>query len=400
MNRTWDFVWNKLFDLRTCMFYNYTVRGEENGAVKYLPEPELIRRNIPNPGGYGTGMEDCMLNAGIMMDAVISRFEAEGDENMRMYAGKIWRGMELDASVSEKKGFLPRGVSPADCQSHYIDTSRDQYTNWFFGAYRFYFSPLSDEKQKESIRRCLTAMAEKFEDEVIPENNWSFLREDGERGFVGQMWGDINPHEFLRMPMLYLLTWKTTGDEHWKAEYMRYRDEAVKRTLDYIPGAGATYVGLQLQYSLRMVYELDDDTRIKETLLGFMKKMADCYEKLALRQIETLMTPEGEEWLKIEYTEWNKSKFRYAGCYGGLPYFVPEPSDFREYQSYYPLRAVGEGFAVAALCPGYETCENSVSKLREMAAFVDYDKHRTCAPIALLDGYWRIMASGKLQACR
>ena len=47
-------------------------------------------------------------------------------------------------------------------------------------------------------------MAEKMQAEAIPENGWSFLREDGERGFAGQMWGDVGPHEALRLPMLYL----------------------------------------------------------------------------------------------------------------------------------------------------------------------------------------------------
>ncbi|MCQ2456811.1 MAG: hypothetical protein MJ096_05585, partial [Clostridia bacterium] len=159
----WDFVWGRLFDGRTCMFYNYQVGDEPDGAVKHLPTPEHIRALVPNPGGYGTGMEDCMLNAGIMMDAVVSRYEATGDDAMRSFASDVFRGMELGATVSEKPGFLPRGVSPADCLSHYIDTSRDQYTCWVWGAYRLYFSDLSDDAQKESIRRCLARMAEKME---------------------------------------------------------------------------------------------------------------------------------------------------------------------------------------------------------------------------------------------
>lgn len=388
MEKTWNFVWNRLFDERTCMFYNYLIGREPDAATRYLPEPELIRLLIPNPGGYGTGMEDCMLNAGLMMDAVIARYEVTGDDRMREYAAKIYRGMELDATVSPQKGFLPRGVSPADSQSHYIDTSRDQYTNWFYGAYRLYFSPLSDEMQKASIRRLLTAMAEKMEAEVIPENHWNFLREDGEIGVVGQMWGDIHPHEFLRLPMLYLLTWKTTGELHWKDMYLRYRDEALTKTLDFVPLSGATYVGLQLQYSVRLVYDLEDDPAVRETCRSFMRTMADPYEKMAVQKTKELMTPEGAEWLQIPYIYWKQAKARYAGCWGGKGYFTPEPSDFREHQSYYPLRAVGEGIAVAAICPGWKVSKQSLEQLCRMADFVDYDKHSTCAPIALIEAYW------------
>lgn len=393
MENAWKFIWNRLFDERTCMFYNHLVGDEPDAATKYLPEPELIRLQIPNPGGYGTGMEDCMLNAGLMMDAVVARYEAAGDEGMREYAAKIWRGMELDASVSPKKGFLPRGVSPADCRSHYIDTSRDQYTNWWYGAYRFYNSALSDEGQKESVRRLLTGMAEKMEREVIPENGWSFLREDGERGFVGQMWGDVLPHEILRLPMLYLLTWKTTGYPHWRELYFRYRDKALTRTLEHIPLSGPTYAGLQLQYSLRTVYDLDDDPAVRETCLSFMRKMAEPYETMAIQQAGRLLTPEGAEWLRIPYVFWKKAKARFAGCWGGMSYYVPEPSDFREHQSYYPLRAVGEGIAVAATCPGWKVSDHSLEALCRMADFVDYSLHRTCAPIALVEAYWLLQRS-------
>lgn len=392
MERTWNFVWDRLFDDRTGMFYNH-LAGDDAHATKYLPEPEMIRILVPNPGGYGTGMEDCMLNAGIMMDAVISRYEATGEEAMREYAARICKGLILDATVSHKKGFLPRGVSPADCRSHYIDTSRDQYTNWFYGAYRLYYSALSDETQRADIRRCLTAMSEKFEAEVIPENDYNFLREDGKIGVVGKMWGDIHPHEYLRMPMLYLLTWKTTGDEHWKEQYLRYRDEAVRHTMDVVPLQGSTYVALQTQFAVRLVYDLDDDPATRASCMAHMQKMAVPYEKLAVEQAERLMTPEGAEWLQIPYTVWQKSKFRYAGVYGDIGYFTPEPSDFREHHSYYPLRAVGEGIAVSSICPGYRVSDASLDKLCQMAAFVNYDKHRTCAPIALLAGYWRTLAA-------
>ncbi|MBR3998056.1 MAG: hypothetical protein IKI93_06900 [Clostridia bacterium] len=392
MENTWNFVWNRLFDPRTCMFYNYTVGHEHDAATRYLPEPELIQRLIPNPGGYGTGMEDCMLNAGLIMDAVIARYESTGDETMQEYAAKIYRGMELDANVSPQKGFLPRGVSPMDCQSHYIDTSRDQYTNWFYAAYRLYFSALSTEVQKESIRKCLTAMAEKMETDVIPENHWRFRREDGKFGFVGQMWGDIHPHEALRLPMLYLLTWKTTGELYWKEMYLRYRNEALTKTLEHVPLSGPTYAGLQLQFSVLLVYHLDDDPKVQETCLTFMRKMAEPYEAMAIRKAEELMTPEGAEWLEIPYVDWRKSKFRYAGCWGDYGYFVPEPSDFREHQSYYPLRAVGEGVAVAAMCPGWTVSDAAVERLVRMAEFVDYDRHCTCAPIALIEAYWLTQA--------
>ncbi len=387
VERTWDFVWGRLFDGRTGMFYNH-LAGEDAHGTKYLPPPELIQRQIPNPGGYGTGMEDCMLNAGMMMDAVVARHGATGDRGMKEYASEICRGMILAASVSPKKGFLPRGVSPVDGKSHYMDTSRDQYTNWLYGAYRFYYSALSTEAQRADICRCVLAMAEKFCAEVIPENGYSFLREDGKTGVVGKMWGDLGFHEYLRLPMLYLLAWKLSGDARWKDEYLKYRDEALSRTLDTESFLDNTYAALQCQFSVRTVFDLDGEPRVREMCMEHMRKNAAHYEPRAMEKADLLMTPTGAEWLEIPYLKWEESKFRFAGIYGDVPYFVPEPSDFREHLAYYPLRAVGECVSIAALCPGHKVTKSVRDRLIAVGEFVNYEKHRTCAPVALLEGYW------------
>ena len=73
MENAWIFIWNRLFDERTCMFYNYLIGDEPDAAVKYLPEPELIRLGIPNPGGYGTGMEDCIISKGGQASVTLHR---------------------------------------------------------------------------------------------------------------------------------------------------------------------------------------------------------------------------------------------------------------------------------------------------------------------------------------
>lgn len=387
VDRAWDFVWERLFDGRTGMFYNH-LAGEDAHGTKYLPSPELIQRQIPNPGGYGTGMEDCMLNAGMMMDAVVARYEATGDKEMEKYASEICRGMILAASVSPKKGFLPRGVSPEDGKSHYMDTSRDQYTNWLYGAYRLYYSGLSNTDQRAKICRCVAEMAEKMEAEVIPENGYSFLREDGRVGVVGKMWGELGYHEYLRLPMFYLLAWKLTGNVHWREQYMKYRDEALLRTLDTETFLDNTYAALQCQFSVRMVHGLDEDPAVRRACMTHMQKNAAHYEPLAGERADLLMTSSGAEWLEIPYLRWEESKFRFAGIYGDLPYYVPEPSDFREHLSYYPLRAVGECVSIAALCPGHRVAESVRDKLIAVGEFVNYGKHRTCAPVALLEGFW------------
>ncbi|MGM9625259.1 MAG: hypothetical protein ACI3XM_06080, partial [Eubacteriales bacterium] len=354
----------------------------------HLPAPELIAAQIPNPCGHGTGMEDSMLSAGTMMDTVIARYAAEGDEAMRGYAADIYRGMELCASVSDKRGYLPRSVSPADGRSHYGNSSRDQYTHWIYGAYRFYYSPLSDEKQRASIRRCLTDMAKMCEAEVTEENDWNILREDGKIGIVCKMWGELSPHEYFRLPMLYLLTWKVTGNAHWKRLYDGMRAHALAKTLEFPVLSGRTYVGLQLQYSLRLVYDLDEDAAFRETLLAFMTRMAKAYERETAVCADAVLTPEGLAGLDWKYKPWDKVRALYVGYIGGKVYYNPNQSEFGENRAFYPLRAVGETVTIAALCPGYTVSGKTMAQLLRVADAVHYDTHVTYAPMALLNAYW------------
>ncbi len=83
-----EFYLESPVDDLTGMFNNH-LAGDAEKASQYLPEPEMIRFLIPDPAGYGTGREDCMLNAGLMMDTVIAQYEVTGEKTMRAYALKI-----------------------------------------------------------------------------------------------------------------------------------------------------------------------------------------------------------------------------------------------------------------------------------------------------------------------
>lgn len=400
MEEAWEYIWNNFFDKRTCLFYDYLVGDSEDAATWHLPSPELIEKLIPNPGGYGSGMEDSMLSAGTMMDTVVARYRVTGEPAMKTLADDIYRGMELCATVSEKKGFLPRSVSPVDRRSHYINSSRDQYTHWLYGAHRLYDSPLADERQKESIRRCLVNMAEMCEEDVRKENGWNILREDGRIGLVCEMWGDIQPSGYFRLPLFYLMAWHTTGNGHWKELYDGIRDTAWLNTEKHIPATSRAYVDLQVQYSVRLAYDLDPDESFRQTVLPFMKKMAEANEASVFAQAEKLLSPEGLAGLDWKYKTWDKAMAYYAGCYGGLAYYVPGQSELRENRAFYPLRSLGESLSAAALCPGYRVGDDSMQLLEKVADAVNYRTHVTYAPMALLNAYWCIRESqGNLREC-
>ena len=397
MEKAWRFIWDRFFDRRTFLFYDYLVDAPEKGnalpsdaATWHLPPPELIRRDIPNPCGHGTGMEDSVLTAGTAMDTVVMRHAVTGEEEMRSLARDIYRGMELCMDVSSRPGFVARSVSPADGRSHYTNSSRDQYTHWVWGAWVLFHSPLASPGQKESIRKHLALIAAACERDVRPENGWNLLREDGKVGIVSQMWGELSAHEYLRLPMFYAAAWKTTGEERWEALYRRYRAEAYEKSLPFESSSGRTYIGLQMQYSLRLLWEAEEDGAWRAKYLSLMRNLAEQYAPLTVPLGEELMKPENLAELGWAYRPWDKVRAAYVGFFGGKAYYNPGQSELSENRVFYPLRSVGECAAIAALCPGYRTSDEARKILERLLDAVDYEKHHTYAPLALLNAYWRI----------
>ncbi len=383
INKAYRFIFDRFYCEDTNLIYDFLI--DEGNAWHHLPEPDDINKNCPNPCGWGTGMEDCVLNGGSVLDAVIAQYNVTKDKALKKLSDDIFRGLMLCATVSEDSGFIARGVSPEDKKSYYINSSRDQYTHWVYGAVRLFDSPLCDENQKEDIRRVLVALAEKCEREVIPENDYNMLRADGKIGMVNKMWGEVWPHEYLRLPMFYSAAYFVSGDEKWKSLADKYKFEALDKTKPFEPYRHRTYVVLQLQYSLRLMYELSDEEEYKKGCLEIMRSLAEYAEKkfdLCVERLKTLT-------LDFKYKKWNEVDWYDPGVeIGGYRYLNPAQSEREENKSFYPLREVGETACIAALCPIRRVRKDIPELLFQIADSVDYENHYTYAPLLLWCGYW------------
>ena len=81
MRRGHDALWRKFFNPETNLIYDC----EFTEASQY-PTPEEVARSHPSCAGWGTGMEDCTLTAGFVLDeAPLMRFAlfGEGDGRYR-----------------------------------------------------------------------------------------------------------------------------------------------------------------------------------------------------------------------------------------------------------------------------------------------------------------------------
>ena len=227
LNAAWEQMTLRLFCDRTNLIYDYLgTMGEDR--FDFLPLPEEIRRGFPNNKGYSTGMEDSMINAGMAMEICILRAELfpEKAGECAEFAGKLFRGMELCATVHGRNGYIVRSVSHRDGKSCYPCSSRDQMTFWIWGLWRYFHSSFSTEGERSRIRELSVMLAERAENEKIPENDYCILTLDGVPDPLNKM-DYVQSHEILRLPMFDLAAFALSGERHWKECYDRRIERAL-----------------------------------------------------------------------------------------------------------------------------------------------------------------------------
>jgi len=252
-----------------------------------------------------------------------------------------------------------------------------------------YHSSICSDAERNEIRRIIAAIARRCERDITPENGYCLLRDDGKPAEVSQLWGKINPHEFLRLPMFYLAAFDVTGDAHWKEKYLEYRDEALDGSEAIAAGQGRAYIYLQMQYSLRLIYELDGDESIKLRCKKLMNKVADIVKDIAPKTSAKLCDPEFVQGLSTPYLPWRTRPVTdmFAGERNGYVYLNPQNTENSK-KAFYPVREVGEAVIVEALCPDRAVSEEQTEALLKMADAVSSVKHYTYAPLLLADAYW------------
>ncbi len=388
IQKAWDFIWDNFFYPPTNLIYDYLVRDLSEPLIGHLPSPEQIKAQYPNPCGCGTGMEDSVLSAGSLIDGMLAHYHATYDETMPPLIEKIFDGM-MRCAVDIDRGFIARSVSPVDGSSFYYDTSRDQYTHWIYGALRLYGSELCTEEQAEDIRRVLVAVAKRFEENVTEATDYNFLRYDGGRSLCGKVWGRVGTHEFLRLPLVYAAAWRVSGDPHWYEQYMKYRDAGMEGTEKFDPAQFSRhYPVLQMQYSLRGLYDIDSEEAFRERCRSMMQKVADYYTGKVPQLTEAVLAQLGESIYYYAYKPWDQCELHHVGTVDGRVYLNAAQSEKQENVGFYWIRDVGEAVSIVALCPDARVSDECLACLERLCEEIDCERHSSYAPMLLVCGYF------------
>ena len=378
----YSFVKDKLFYPKTSLIYDHIILNR----VHEWPTPEEIAAVYPDPCGYGTGMEDGMINGGTMLDACLIRYELEHDEESAEFAKKIVDGMLNCAFSAKTEGYLPRGVCPADGKSHYPDSSRDQYTMFAFGMHRYLRSSLCTEEERKKIAKACVGVARRAEKNIVKETGYDMLTDDGGPTLNVVMWGEkLGNHEFLRLPMLYLLAYEASGDEHWFEKYREIRQEAYDKSLP-MTSYWAMYTLQQMQVSVLVCHDVDEDEGWRSRYLELMNQVADYAEK-AVVNVRNKMQ---------RYNNYNDSQKSFreletkpAVNFINLGYKNAVTACRSDMFDYFALEDTAQLAIITKLVPGRKSNIDVEKLFIEGFEKIDFSKHERNLPLFFVAGYYR-----------
>ena len=385
MQESYFYIQNRLFLEKNGLIYDHIVVGKE----KAFPTAAEISSGFPNPCGYSTGMEDGMINGATMLDACLLKYEKEKDSIAAEFARKLVKGMLNCAFSARSEGFLPRAVSVEDGASHYPDSSRDQYTMFAFGMHRYLGSALCTPKEKEEITKAAVAIAKRAEKNIIPENNYDMLTDDGRATLATVMWGDtLGNHEYLRLPTLYLLAYEASGDGYWLGKYREICEQAYCNSLPMQERYWALYTLQQMQASVLVCYDVDPDNEWKERYLSLMNTVADyteaCIDKVS-EKIESYCNFNTPQLSFRELKLTPESRFSKLGYTDAL---YPNRPDAK---TFFALQDGAQVAIIAGMVPHRVPQKKTQELLWDAFAKIDLSKHERNLPLYFLDGYYRCM---------
>ncbi len=397
--QAWDFVFERLMHPATNQIYDYRTSEEPDGAWRHLATPAEIAASIPNPCGWFSGMENTDINGGIMLDGALDRYEQTKDAAVLPYIERLYDGLMRNTRVSTQEGFLARGVLPTDGKTHYINSSRDQYTHWICAMYHYYRSPLCTDVQKKEITDALCAFARKAERDVTAENKWLLLREDGRPALVCDMLGEhVMWHEIHRLPMFYMAAYATSGDTHWKELYLSLREQALSFAEQIVFDRNIfknVLAFLQMQESLRLLHDCEEDEDYRARYLHLMQRVAKATEAYLPDALAFLQSSEIPRTI-LSWRDCPAEFVKDKGLSQGLAVIKPDVLSAAGERMWFIIHNAAECILVQALCPGYKIAEGQVQMFEKAVQIIDFANAFSDYPVTFCAAYYALMGSADL----
>jgi hypothetical protein len=171
-------LWQHFVHADNQMFYDY---WWGKSGFPHLPTADQIAQEFPNAAGWGTGMENCALNAAQVLPGALLRHELAPDELTEREARTLFQGLLRLFSAAGDPGFLPRGLA-LDGVNHYPNSSADQYTMVLYALHAYAVSGVATAAERRQVRDVWQNVLVRWE-----RDGWEDRREDGGHAMYGDM---------------------------------------------------------------------------------------------------------------------------------------------------------------------------------------------------------------------
>ncbi|MBO9607002.1 MAG: hypothetical protein J7639_13670 [Paenibacillaceae bacterium] len=188
-----------------------------DGSVP-LPTPEESRLGKPNALAWWSPPENGAFFNGLYLDGLLNRWQSTGDEQARLRARQIARGLIRLAEVGNTPGFIARGIC-ADGAGHHLIGSDDQTIPWFYGMWKYVNSGLCDEEERGRIVKLYAATAE-----AIRAGGWRMPCDREGYAYRGTF-EEPSFRDAARLLFMLKSTAVLTGDAKWQELYVAAGEE-------------------------------------------------------------------------------------------------------------------------------------------------------------------------------
>jgi hypothetical protein len=181
--------------------------------------------------------------------------------------------------------------------------------------------------------------------------------------------------------MIYAAAWDVTRDERFRTQWRKYVAEAVTQSAAPVETKPA-YALLQMQCSLEVLYQLEPDAALKNTISETMNHVSSLGEKRLASTVQAIArkSPEemrmlGPDWRKVK--EWKDQK----------GYMNPQWGPYREI--WHLTREAGESALIPLMVENPTISAEQKQMLQDVILQTDYEHNSSCGIIYHLAAYWK-----------
>ena len=187
--------------------------------------------------------------------------------------------------------------------------------------------------------------------------------------------------------MIYLAAWKVSGDSRWWEKYASYRDWANELadtlTRERVEkGYGWCYALLQMQYSLRVLYDYEPQEEYRAYYQKLMQRVAGFMSFYTQKSRDALLSVQAP----CYYPHWKTvpAKCTWIFCYYGKGYYVPMVFDGKGDPLLQVMRNLAEAMIVEAICPDFALPKEDEALFEEVVKSVKIEN---------ATGYWAMLVA-------